>query len=170
MGIIWDGVKAVGKGIGHAAYAGLEGIGGLTYAAGKRAAKAAPGMAEALGGASFSGAETVGQAALNGVKTTGTMALGAGSYMGKLIDINPEKYTNSIFGARLTGTGKAIVMGAGLVGGTVGAYRDYETTQMGIPSGEIASPTPRMNYTHFGEEMGATGDLVFAMNRNRRGY
>ena len=170
MDIIWNGIKAVGKGIGKAYMAGAEKIGEATINVGKKTWNAAPGMAEATGSATVSAAERMGAAALYGAETGGKMVLGFGKTLGDImIDTNPEKYEYSLFGAGLTGKGKAIVFGTALAGGTMGAYNDYETTQMGTPSGEVVGPTPRMNYTRFGEEMGATGDLVFAMNRNRRG-
>lgn len=163
-------LKGIGKGIGHAAYASAEALGGATVKVGKVAWNAAPKAAEGVGTASYTSARTLGDAALTGIETGGKMMLGLGSYAGEFVDINPAKYTNSIFGAELTKTGKALVMGSGLVAGSIGAYNDYETTQMGTPSGEVMSPTPSAaGYTRFGEEMGATGDLVFAMNRNRRG-
>ena len=166
MGIL----KSIGKGIGHAAYSTVEAIGSVAEKAGRAAWNAAPGAAEKVGSASLYTAEGIGNAAGIGMKTGLNMAVGAGKYAGDLmIDINPTKYDWSLFGAGLTGKGKALVYGSALAAGTVGAYRDYETTQMGTPSGEVVTPTPRINYTHFGEEMGATGDLVFAMNRNRRG-
>lgn len=174
MGVIWDAVKSgvttVVKGIGHAGYKGAEALGGATLWAGKKGFEAGKKMAPSTGKAGFTGAKTIGDMALTGLETGGKMALGAGKMLGDaMIDINPAKYEYSLFGAGLTGKGKAIVFGSALAAGSVGAYNDYETTQMGTPSGEIASPTPRVNYTRFGEEMGATGDLVFAMNRNRRG-
>ncbi len=140
--------------------------------AGKQGWKAGKGLynhAGQVGEAGATMATDAAMAAASGVGAVASMAAGVGGIMGKLIDHNPAKYTNSIFGAELTSGGKALVYGTGLVAGTVGAFRDYETSQMGTPTGEVVTPTPRINYTHFGEEMGATGDLVFAMNRNRRG-
>ena len=171
MGIIWNGIKAVGKGIGHAAYAGAEALGGATVKVGKAAWNAVPKAAEGIGTASYAGARTLGDAALTGVEAGGKTILGLGKTLGDtMIDINPAKYDYSLFGAGLTGKGKAIVFGSALLAGSAGAYNNYEVTQMGTPSGEVVSPTPSAaGYTRFGEEMGATGDLVFAMNRNRRG-
>lgn len=169
---VWSGVKWTGKKAAAGFAAGMGAVGGATmkagYAAGEAAVKAAPTVAEKSVGL----AEGIGNAVLTGLETGGKMALGAGKYFGDaMIDINPAKYDYSLFGAGLTGKGKAFMYGSALVAGSVGAYHDYETTQMGTPSGEVVTPTPRINYTHFGEEMGATGDLVFAMNRNRRhGY
>lgn len=150
---------------------GAGALGDATIKVGKAAWNAAPGAAEKTGSASLFAARGVGDAAWTGFKTGGNMILGAGKTLGDImIDVNPEKYDWSLFGASLTGKGKAIVFGAAAIGGTAGAYNDYETTQMGMPSGEVVTPTPSAaGYTRFGEEMGATGDLVFAMNRNRRG-
>lgn len=165
--------------IGHAAATGYKtiagGIGGATLWLGKKGFEAGkkygPKIGESAAAGSVTGAEGLGSAVLTGIETGGKMALGMGKTLGDImIDINPERYTDSLFGAGLTGKGKAIVFGAALAGGSVGAYNDYETRQMGMPSGEIVTPTPSAaGYTRFGEEMGATGDLVFAMNRGRRG-
>lgn len=171
MGYFTKGLKAIGKGIGKAYVAGASAVGDATIKVGKAAWNAAPGAAEKTGSASLFAARGLGDAALTGIETGGKMALGMGKTLGDImIDINPERYTDSLFGAGLTGKGKAIVFGAALAGGSIGAYNDYETRQMGMPSGEVVTPTPSAaGYTRFGEEMGATGDLVFAMNRGRRG-
>ena len=132
--------------------------------------EAAIGLAEAIGGKFLSSMASVGEAAYSGIKIGGKMALGMGELTGRMInDIDPVKYHWSLFGAGLTGKGKAVVYGTALAAGSVGAVNDYKTKQMGMPSGEVTGPAPKINYTRFGEEMGATGDLVFAMNRNRRG-
>ena len=156
--VLWGAYSTVAGGVGSAA-----------YWLGKKAAAAAPGMAKATASTAATGTAGFGGAIATGIGTGATMAVGMGEMLGKFVDHNPAKYKNSIFGAELTGTGKALVFGTGLLAGTVGAYRDYETAQMGTPTGEIVSPTPKMSYTRFGEQMGATGDLVFAMNRNRHG-
>ena len=165
----WSGIKWAGKKAGAGFAAGMRGVGSATIAAGEAGAMGAKKAAPHILNGAVGAAEAIGDMALTGAETAGKMMLGAGKYMGDMIDINPAKYEYSLFGAGLTGKGKAIVYGSALVAGTLGAYNDYETTQMGTPSGEVVGPTPRMNYTRFGEEMGATGDLVFAMNRNRRG-
>lgn len=65
--------------------------------------------------------------------------------------------------------GKVMVAGWGIQNAVKGAVGTYQESELGMPSGEMASATPEMSYTRFGMDAGATGDLVFAMNRNRRG-
>ena len=100
-------------------------------------------------------------------------------------------------GVPFSTTGKILVAGWGIKGMAEGAYEGYTEGRLGTPSGEMLSNTPQTQYTQFypggrnqpessmldvgaqmineanyhnmAVDMGATGDLVFAMNRNRRG-
>lgn len=165
-------------GIGSAAwslYKGVMGtIGSATIMAGKAAFNAGynngPKIMGKVGDATIAGSTKIADAALEGLDIGASMAIGAGTVFSKFIDYDVKKYgEKSLFNSGLTKGGKALVFGTGLVAGSMGAYKDYETRQMGTPSAQVETPVPQINYTHFGEEMGATGDLVFAMNRNRRG-
>ena len=104
-----------------------------------------------------------------GVGIGAQMVAGVGNIVEKGFDYNPKKYTNSLFGINLTKPAYGLLVAGGIASGTKDAYNEYNVRQMGMPSGEVVSSTPQINYTRFGEAMGATGDLVFAMNRNRRG-
>jgi len=165
-------------GVGSAlwsAYKGVMGaIGSATAMAGKAVFNAgynnAPDAMKKIGSATATGSSKLADAAIEGTATGIRMAVGAGSLFANFIEYDAAKYgEKSLFNSRLTKSGKALVFGTGLVAGSFGAYRDYETRQMGMPIGQVETSTPQISYTHFGEEMGATGDLVFAMNRNRRG-
>ena len=165
-------------GVGSAlwsAYKGVMGaIGSATAMAGKAVFNAgynnAPDAMHGIGNAAAAGSSKLADAAIEGTATGIRMAVGAGSLFANFIEYDAKKYgEKSLFNSRLTKSGKALVFGTGLVAGSFGAYKDYETRQMGTPTGQVETPTPQISYTHFGEEMGATGDLVFAMNRNRRG-
>lgn len=165
-------------GIGSAAwsiYKGVMGaIGSATAMAGKAIFNAgynnAPSAMSKIGSATAAGSSKLVDAAIDGTTAGIRVAVGAGSLFANFIEYDAAKYgEKSLFNSRLTKSGKALVFGTGLVAGSFGAYRDYETRQMGMPTGQVETPTPQISYTHFGEEMGATGDLVFAMNRNRRG-
>lgn len=167
-------------GVGSAAWSAYKtimgAVGSATMMAGKTIFNAgynnAPQAMAHVGSASAAGASKLADAAMEGTAAGIRMAVGAGSIMSKFIDYDVAKYgEKSLFNSRLTKGGMGLVYGTGLLAGTVGAYHDYENRQMGTPSGEVVTSTPQINYTHFanfGEEMGATGDLVFAMNRNRR--
>ena len=167
MGWLKTAGKKIASGIGSAFHA----VGDKTFKVGQagyaKAASESTRKAAQEGLANM--ASRVGEAAGTGVMTGASMLTGMGDILARGFDYNPQKYTNSLFGIEMTKGAYRAALGVGLVAGSIGAYNDYEVSQMGMPSGEVASPTPAISYTRFGEEMGATGDLVFAMNRNRRG-
>lgn len=73
---------------------------------------------------------------------------------------------------RTTGAGKAVFMGGAAIGGVMGAWDEFATSRMGMPDREITRATPRMPLEQglgHHDHAGASGDLVFAMNANRRG-
>ena len=100
-------------------------------------------------------------------------------------------------GVKFSTMGKVMVAGWGVKSMFEGAKEGYEESRLGTPSGEMLTSTPQPRYTQFfsadrndptnsmaevgaqmineanyynsAVDMGATGDLVFAMNRNRRG-
>lgn len=101
-------------------------------------------------------------------------------------------------GVKFSTTGKIMVAGWGIQNAVSSAYEGYTESKLGTPSGEMLSATPKPTYTKFygdrfgnqqassaseeamdyineanyynsSVDMGATGDLVFAMNANRRG-
>ncbi len=109
-----------------------------------------------------------------------------------------ELFNFSGSGVKFSTTGKIMVAGWGLQNALSSGYEGYTESKLGTPSGEMLSATPKPTYTKFyggrfnnqqassaseeaqdyineasyynsAVDMGATGDLVFAMNANRRG-
>lgn len=78
------------------------------------------------------------------------------------------KQINNLSDIKLSKTGKALLGGAALISGVVGAKNAFESSRMGTNTGEVFTATPRQPSF---EEMnaGASGDLVFALNNLRRG-
>ncbi|MBO7449496.1 MAG: hypothetical protein J6U54_03935 [Clostridiales bacterium] len=100
-------------------------------------------------------------------------------------------------GVPFTTTGKVLVAAWGIENAVTGAVEGWHESRLGTPSGQMSTATPAIGYTKFfGEnnnalkndilydqeavyneanyynsaiDAGATGDLVFAMNKNRRG-
>jgi len=100
-------------------------------------------------------------------------------------------------GVPFSTAGKVMVAGWGIKSLFEGAKEGYEESRLGTPTGEMLTNTPQpggtrffsadrnnptnsmaevgaqmlneANYYNSAVDMGATGDLVFAMNRNRRG-
>jgi len=118
--------------------------------------------------------ESLGEGAAMAAGTIARPVIGAGKMIGDNFLRYDEKFYNdglwsSLFGVRLNKKGYAAVAGIGLALGAKEAGEEYNRTQMGAPPEKLETTVPEMSYTHFGMETGATGDLVFAMNRNRRG-
>ena len=142
--------------VGKAGVAGLRAIGGASITG-----------LEALGGATISAAGTAGTIGVAGLavagataKTVGTMGIGFAS---SLVKSNP---TGS-FPWKLSGLGVGAVVGTGLVSSSKEAFDDFNRRRMGQMDSKIYRATPTTpSYMNNG---GATGDLVFALNRNRRG-
>jgi len=125
-------------------------------------------IGKAAAGKVADGLEKVGSAAFTAAGLATEFAVGTGEFISRGLEYNP-KFTDSIFRIKFTKPARHLMYAGGFAVGLKEAYEDYRERQMGVPSGEVVGPTPRISYTRFGEEMGATGDLVFAMNRNRRG-
>ena len=87
-----------------------------------------------------------------------------------------EDKANSLLGYKMKKRGIALIAGAG-VASSVGkeAKSYYENDLRGRKDGYITPHAPSMpgsvgsGYGSFGQQAGATGDLVFALNKNRRG-
>lgn len=84
----------------------------------------------------------------------------------KLIDYNPEKHDN-LTGSKVSKLGIAAFAGTAAVDGTIKAYRNYNQRRMGTIDNHVTRATPQT--PTYDLNAGATGDLVFAMNANRRG-
>lgn len=86
---------------------------------------------------------------------------------GKMIKKNPGNNADGIISDySLSGLGKAMVIGGSLIKGAKDAFNTYMNDKVGQRDAYISSPTPQIRLT---DNAGATGDLVFALNNNRRG-
>lgn len=70
-------------------------------------------------------------------------------------------------GLKIKPLGWAVLGGTALYGGIKGALETSDRIRMGTPAQEVTRATPRM--PSYANNAGATGDLVFALNANRRG-
>ena len=121
-----------------------------------------------------SAADEVSQIAKDAIGRAERLGVGMGKVIGdNFLEYNPKFYndglSSSMFGVKFNNKGRVLMAGTALGLGAMEAGETYNKTQLGTPSGEMVSNVPETSYTHFGMETGATGDLVFAMNRNRRG-
>ena len=87
-----------------------------------------------------------------------------------------EDKTGSLLGYKMKKRGIALIAGAGVassIGKETKSY--YENDLRGRRDGHITPYSPSIStgvgqgYGNFGKQAGATGDLVFALNKNRRG-
>lgn len=70
-------------------------------------------------------------------------------------------------GVKMTGLGHSVLWGSTVVAAGAGVFNELNKSRMGQSDGRVTRATPQM--TSFQNNGGATGDLVFAMNANRRG-
>ena len=88
------------------------------------------------------------------------------------ITTDPKKYGDTFLKAGLNKKGSALMLGIGTASGISDGYDSYTVSRMGTMNGFEIS-TPKMptieNRQDMAEIYGAGGDLVFALNRNRRG-
>ena len=88
------------------------------------------------------------------------------------ITTDPKKYGDTFLKAGLNKKGSALMFDIGTMAGIRDGYDSYTTSRMGTMSG-FETSTPKMpsleNSQDMAESYGAGGDLVFALNRNRRG-
>lgn len=127
------------------------------------------GLTEAVGAGAIKGAELTGAAAINSIPMVahgiGKYASAAAGLGNKLI--KPTNNPNNMLGHKMTGLGAGLVVGSALLSGTQEAFNSFNRNRMGQSDGQITRATPRT--PSYAQNAGATGDLVFAMNRNRRG-
>ena len=88
------------------------------------------------------------------------------------ITTDPKKYGDTFLKAGLNKKGSALMFGICTVAGIREGYDSYTKSRMGTMNG-FETSTPKMpsleNSQDMAESYGAGGDLVFALNRNRRG-
>lgn len=104
-------------------------------------------------------------------KTTGKVVASRANNLVGRFSSNLVNYSADS-GYSLTGKGKAVLG----IGGAIYAARDavtaLETSRMGVNDGQItvATPAPELNREpSYQDNASATGDLVFALNKLRRG-
>ena len=88
------------------------------------------------------------------------------------ITTDPQQNGDTFLNAGLNNKGPALMFGIGTVAGIREGYDSYTKSRMGTMNGfEISTPKmPSLeNSQDMAESYGAGGDLVFALNRNRRG-
>lgn len=111
-------------------------------------------------------------------ETLTTEAVGASRVVGKTLFKSSDEYDN-LMKTKLTGAGKIAFTGYALGASAVGAVETYDELRLGTPSGMISNVPTSQDYQYEMSQMqsrtpkassyGAGGDLVFAMNANRRG-
>lgn len=153
--------KIVGKALGQVGLTSLEAIGTLSIAGEDLLGTAAIGAAE---GTAYLAKKVGAPLAVTAAEKYGTTASG---FVSKLVKPNNGKIINELMPYKLSKLGVGMVAGTGLISGTKEAFNDFNQHRMGQMDPMIYRATPRTpSYANNG---GATGDLVFAMNRNRRG-
>ena len=94
------------------------------------------------------------------------------SFMKSFITTDPKKYGDTFLKAGLNKKGTALMLGIGSLAGIRDGYESYTNSRMGTMNGfQVSTPAiPSIESSKdMAEEYGAGGDLVFALNRNRRG-
>lgn len=175
---------AIGAGIGLAAGGAVSALaGGIAYAPAKTVG-AAMSVAKGIGKASIGGAEAIGGAAWKTgaatYKAAGKMSgpanvLGGtaiGKYGSTMAGLGKKLVTedlreSNILKHKATKLGAGLIIGASVIGGMSGAFDELNTKRMGQMDTMIHKATPQT--PAYQQNAGATGDLVFAMNANRRG-
>lgn len=114
---------------------------------------------------------------MTGVSSVGTMSTimspvrrhagAVGGFASKMFKYNEA--AKGLDKIRLSSLGtSAISIGAAYIGASK-AIEAYQEKKMGQISPFVERATPRLPSYELGEKAGATGDLVFALNQNRRG-
>jgi hypothetical protein len=116
-----------------------------------------------------SAASMMGTAAMTAAVPAARMAKGIIGMGSKLVNFNAE--ADMFSKVKFTGLGKSLIAGSALIKGAAGGFNELNKSHMGTMDGQITRATPRMQPSQpaYAQNAGATGDLVFAMNKNRRG-
>ena len=116
-------------------------------------------------GAAGSAMEGIGGATVAPVVAARVMNRGFGLASKLVKPVEDGKF--NLLGHKASALGVAAYAGASVVNGVRGAWDDFNRNRMGTHDGQIRRATPRT--PSYSNNAGATGDLVFAMNANRRG-
>lgn len=101
-----------------------------------------------------------------GIATQGMARAGSGVWRVGSKLINWNENADAFNKVKLSGFGKTLLVGGALMEGVKGSYNKIIESQMGTNMG-MQTMTPKIpSYANNG---GATGDLVFALNANKRG-
>ena len=107
-------------------------------------------------------------------KNNGTTTLGKvkGSQVG--FSAGKKKVIESA-GLKMRPLAKGMIVAGGAMQGVINAKNKFQDSRMGTMDGQLTTATPKMtsqgnSYSpSYSNNAGATGDLVFALNNNRRG-
>ena len=152
----------------------FSGIGKVAIGAGKIGLKASD---MAVTGAAKSAA-VYGAASVGPLSMIGKAAKGLGKRMVKYKPEtrkwDPDKgdfVIDKEGGLKLTKLGAGVIFGAGALGSIMDGSHTVDGKNMGQSSGQVYTPTPEITpqqyNTGFVDNGGATGDLVFALHKNR---
>lgn len=152
-------------------------VGAGAFKGGKAAAKGLWNNKKAIADTVSDGAISVAENALGGAIGAAKGALYPAAEVGKkLTDImikqDPVKFKDNFMNLGLTTTGKAFIFTAAGAAGIKGGWDKYTESRSGQMVG-AAGPTPEVAIENargtMADMYGAGGDLVFALNQNRRG-
>lgn len=97
----------------------------------------------------------------------GRYSRAASNIVGKFVKHSPGSNPGTLLpNYKFTGLGVAALGAGSLIKGVKGAYNTLMNDKIGQRDGYISSVTPQIRLA---DNAGATGDLVFALNNNRRG-
>lgn len=178
--LLWGATKLVGKATAFVGYGAAVGVGMASMTAGKLAGKGA------LAAGAHIGSSTLASLNHSNPFRNPIGAAGKAMYKGmsSLVKYEPAKkvYNSSSKvledkGARLkmTKKGLGLIFGASVLGGMSSEYNSYVSKQMGTTDTAMTTATPNYQPQEYAKTVspidhaGATGDLVFALNANRRG-
>ena len=167
-----------GAAIGGAMGLGVGITGGVIATNPVGTAKVAGAVMEKAGGVYLWGAEKIGGAGLWTAGKIGGMAeavapvaaarvMNRGFGLASKLVKPVEDGKFNLLGHKASALGVAAYAGASVVNGVRGAWDDFNRNRMGTHDGQVRRATPRT--PSYSNNAGATGDLVFAMNANRRG-
>lgn len=117
-------------------------------------------LAGGLGGGLNAAAHTVLNPVSRGIGAIGTIAKA-------MVKKVPDNGTGAfIKNYKFSGFGLSVMAAGSLLSGTKKAFNTFMEDKMGQRDGYISTSTPQIRLM---DDAGATGDLVFALNNNRRG-
>lgn len=122
-----------------------------------------------LAGIGVATAKGTAEGAIPAAKKIGREALNWTTGIAKTTaDLTLRENPNRLLGYEFNAIGKTAFIGAMAIGGISSGLDNRDQMYMGVPGGLVNS-TPSMNMATMAQDYGAGGDLVFALNRNRRG-